>query len=337
MQPIVIIGSGLAGFNTVKEFRKLDKETPIVVITSDDGRNYSKPMLSAGFTKEKTADDLCMATPEKVAEQFNVEVRTDVHVAEIDPSGKRVLLPDDHLDYSKLVLALGADTWTPPLEGDATTARSMILVTPDAERTMQTYLGACVELGPEDVPDELIAVSEVIYLEGYLYDPPRAKEAFLKAAKIAEAAGRKVALSLSDSFCVERYRAEFLELVEGHVNILFANEDEITSLYRVDNFDDALQHVRGHCDIAALTRSAKGSVVVAGDEVHVVDAEAMTNLVDTTGAGDSYAAGFLYGLSRGDDLATSARIGGILAAEIISHYGARSATNLAELVAQKLG
>ncbi|HBC17262.1 MAG TPA: FAD-dependent oxidoreductase, partial [Alcanivorax sp.] len=104
MQPIVIIGSGLAGFNTVKEFRKLDKETPIVVITSDDGRNYSKPMLSAGFTKEKTADDLCMATPEKVAEQFNVEVRTDVHVAEIDPSGKRVLLPDDHLDYSKLVL-----------------------------------------------------------------------------------------------------------------------------------------------------------------------------------------------------------------------------------------
>ena len=235
------------------------------------------------------------------------------------------------------IRAAGVNFDTPPLEGDATTARSMILVTPDAERTMQTYLGACVELGPEDVPDELIAVSEVIYLEGYLYDPPRAKEAFLKAAKIAEAAGRKVALSLSDSFCVERYRAEFLELVEGHVNILFANEDEITSLYQVDNFDDALQHVRGHCDIAALTRSAKGSVVVAGDELHVVDAEAPTNMVDTTGAGDSYAAGFLYGLSRGDDLATSARIGGILAAEIISHYGARSATNLAELVAQKLG
>ena len=235
------------------------------------------------------------------------------------------------------IRAAGVNFDTPPLEGDATTARSMILVTPDAERTMLTYLGACVELGPEDVPDELIAISEVIYLEGYLYDPPRAKEAFLKAAKIAEAAGRKVALSLSDPFCVERYRAEFLELVEGHVNILFANEDEITSLYQVDNFDDALQHVRGHCDIAALTRSAKGSVVVAGDEVHVVDAETVTNVVDTTGAGDSYAAGFLYGLSRGDDLATSARIGGILAAEIISHYGARSATNLAELVAQNLG
>ncbi|MBT7030315.1 MAG: adenosine kinase [Rhodospirillaceae bacterium] len=235
------------------------------------------------------------------------------------------------------IRAAGVNFDTPPLEGDATTARSMILVTPDAERTMQTYLGACVELGPEDVPDELIAASEVVYLEGYLYDPPRAKEAFLKAAKVAEAAGRKVALSLSDPFCVERYRAEFLELLEGHVNILFANEDEITSLYQVENFDDALQHVRGHCDIAALTRSSNGSVVVAGDEVHVVDAETVTNVVDTTGAGDSYAAGFLYGLSRGDDLATAARIGGILAAEIISHYGARSESNLKELVAQKLG
>jgi sugar/nucleoside kinase (ribokinase family) len=235
------------------------------------------------------------------------------------------------------IRAAGVNFDTPPLAGDATTARSMILVTPDAERTMQTYLGACVELGPEDVPDDVIAASEVVYLEGYLYDPPRAKEAFLKAAKIAEAAGRKVALSLSDPFCVERYRAEFLELVEGHVNILFANEDEITSLYQVENFDDALQHVRGHCDIAALTRSAQGSVVVAGDAVHVVDAETVTNVVDTTGAGDSYAAGFLYGLSRGDNLATSARIGGILAAEIISHYGARSESNLKELVAQKLG
>jgi sugar/nucleoside kinase (ribokinase family) len=235
------------------------------------------------------------------------------------------------------IRAAGVNFDTLPLEGDATTARSMILVTPDAERTMQTYLGACVELGPEDVPDDLIAASEVVYLEGYLYDPPRAKEAFLKAAKVAKAAGRKVALSLSDPFCVERYRAEFLELVENHVNILFANEDEITSLYQVENFDAALQHVRGHCDIAALTRSAQGSVVVAGGEVHVVDAETVTNVVDTTGAGDSYAAGFLYGLSRGDDLATSARIGGILAAEIISHYGARSESNLKELVAQKLG
>ena len=119
MNPIVVIGSGLAGFNTVKEFRKLDKETPVVVLTADDGRNYSKPMLSTGFTKDKTADQLAMATPEQVAEQFNVTVRTGVHVAGIDTDKQRVLLPDDHLDYSALVLALGADTWTPPLEGDA--------------------------------------------------------------------------------------------------------------------------------------------------------------------------------------------------------------------------
>ncbi|MAF50237.1 MAG: adenosine kinase [Rhodospirillales bacterium] len=235
------------------------------------------------------------------------------------------------------IRASGVSFETPPLEGNAATARSMILVTPDAERTMQTYLGACVELGPDDVPEDLIAASEVVYLEGYLYDPPHAKDAFVKAARIAEAAGRKVALSLSDPFCVERHRAAFIELVDNHVNILFANEDEITSLYQAESFDDALQHVHGHCDIAALTRSDKGSVVVANGEVHVIDAEPVANVVDTTGAGDSYAAGFLFGLTRGDDLAICARLGGILAAEIIGHYGARSEANLKQLVAQKLG
>jgi sugar/nucleoside kinase (ribokinase family) len=250
-------------------------------------------------------------------------------------------IADDQLGqaFAHDIRAAGVAFETPPLSASsgATTARCIILVTPDAERTMQTYLGACVELGPDDVSDDLIAASEVVYLEGYLYDPPRAKEAFIKAAKTAKAAGRKVALSLSDPFCVERHRDAFIELVDNHVNILFANEDEITSLYQAKDFDAALQQVRGHCDIAALTRGVKGSVVVAGDAVHVVDAEPVAKVVDTTGAGDSYAAGFLFGLSRGDDLATCARIGGILAAEIISHYGARSATNLAERVAQKLG
>ena len=250
-------------------------------------------------------------------------------------------IADDQLGqaFAHDIRAAGVAFETRPLSASsgATTARCIILVTPDAERTMQTYLGACVELGPDDVSDDLIAASEVVYLEGYLYDPPRAKEAFIKAAKTAKAAGRKVALSLSDPFCVERHRDAFIELVDNHVNILFANEDEITSLYQAKDFDAALQQVRGHCDIAALTRGVKGSVVVAGDAVHVVDAEPVAKVVDTTGAGDSYAAGFLFGLSRGDDLATCARIGGILAAEIISHYGARSATNLAERVAQKLG
>jgi sugar/nucleoside kinase (ribokinase family) len=214
----------------------------------------------------------------------------------------------------------------------AATARCLILVTPDAQRTMQTFLGACVALGPDDIDETVIANAQVTYLEGYLWDPPQAKEAFRKAARIAHEAGRKVALSLSDPFCVDRHRAEFLELLADHVDIVFANEAEITSLYQTD-FDSALRLVRGHCDVAAITRSEKGSVVISGDQVVVQGAEPVSQVVDTTGAGDLYAAGFLYGLTQGRDLGTAARLGGICAAEIISHVGARPEANLAELVA----
>ena len=234
------------------------------------------------------------------------------------------------------IRAVGVSFETKADENGVPTARCLICVTPDAERTMQTFLGACVDLGPEDVDDQVVGASKVLYLEGYLWDPPRAKEAFIKAAKIAAEAGRQVALSLSDPFCVDRHREEFLDLVNNHVNILFANEDEIKSLYQVDDFDAALQYVRGHCDIAALTRSSQGSVVVAGEEVHVIDAEKIDKVVDTTGAGDSSAAGFLYGLTQGRELATCGHIGGILAAEIISHYGARAETDLKAVLAEKL-
>jgi sugar/nucleoside kinase (ribokinase family) len=217
------------------------------------------------------------------------------------------------------------------------TGRCLVLVTPDAHRTLQTFLGAAAELGPEDINGDLIAAAKITYLEGYLWDPPRAKEAFREAASIAHAAGRRVALSLSDPFCVDRHRVDFLALVQDHVDILFANEDEIVSLYRVHSFDAALQRVRGHCQVAALTRSEKGSVVVSDGEVHVVDAEPVGQVVDTTGAGDAYAAGFLYGLSRGEPLARCARLGGIAAAEAISHVGARPEVPLAELVKLKLG
>ena len=216
------------------------------------------------------------------------------------------------------------------------TARCLICVTPDAERTMQTFLGACVDLGPEDVNDQVIGVAKILYLEGYLYDPPRAKEAFIKAAKIAREAGRQVALSLSDPFCVDRHREAFIDLVNNHVDILFANEEEIKSLYQVDDFEEALQEVRGHCNIAALTRGSQGSVVISGDNVHILKAEIVKNIVDTTGAGDSYAAGFLYGLTQGKDLAICGRIGGILAAEVISHYGGRVEKGLKEVLAEKL-
>ena len=234
------------------------------------------------------------------------------------------------------IRALGIAFETLLATGGAATARCLIFVTADAQRTMQTYLGACVELGPGDIDEELIAAAKVTYLEGYLWDPPGAKEAFVKAATVARQAGRMVALSLSDPFCVDRHRNDFRNLVNDHIDIIFANEEEMKSLYQVDTFDAAMQGVRGHCRIAALTRGDKGSVVISGDEVHVVDAAPVARVVDTTGAGDAYAAGFLFGVTHDFDLALSARIGGIVAAEAIGHFGARAEVSLDELVRREL-
>jgi len=248
---------------------------------------------------------------------------------------------DDELGkvFKHDIEAIGVDFPTAPSTDGAPTARCLINVTPDAERTMSTFLGACVELGPDDVDVDAVRNAKVTYLEGYLWDREDAKAAFVKAAQQAHDAGQEVALSLSDPFCVDRHRESFLELVENHVDILFANEDEIKSLYQVDSFDAALQHVRGHCKVAALTRSAKGSVVVSGEEIHIVDAEQDVTVVDTTGAGDAYAAGFLFGYTDGgqDDLVHCARLGAIAAAEVISHFGARPETPLNEIVKNKLG
>ncbi len=235
------------------------------------------------------------------------------------------------------IRAAGVAFDTPAATEGPPTARCLIFVTPDAQRTMGTYLGACVELGPEDIDEDLVAGAKVAYLEGYLWDPPRAKEAFVKAAECAHGAGRKVALTLSDPFCVERHRDEFRALVDGHVDVLFANEDEIASLYQAADFDQALQAVRGACEIAVLTRSEKGAVILQGDEVHVVDAEPAGQVLDTTGAGDLYAAGFLYGYTAGKGLYDCGRIGAIAAAEVIAHYGARPETPLAPLVAGRMG
>ena len=226
---------------------------------------------------------------------------------------------------------------TPPATDGLPTARCLILVTPDAQRTMNTFLGACQALGPDDVDASLVESAQVTYLEGYLWDPPEAKKAFRKATDIAHAAGRKVALTLSDAFCVDRYREEFRALVKNQIDILFANEAEITSLYEAKDFDEALQYVRKDCRFAALTRSEKGSVVISGDEIHVVDAEKGVDVVDTTGAGDMYAAGFLYGLTHGKSLPDCGRLGCIAAAEVISHVGARPETPYKELMKAKLG
>ena len=232
------------------------------------------------------------------------------------------------------IRSAGVTYATPPAKSGPATARCLIFVTPDAQRTMQTYLGACVELGPDDVPEKMIAGASVTYLEGYLWDKPAAKDAFRKAMKAAHEAKRKVALTLSDPFCVERHRADFRALVQGHIDILFANEAEIGALYETTDFDAAARAVRGHCDIAALTRSEKGSVVVTADATHNVAAEKVARLVDTTGAGDLYASGFLYGLTHGRDLAACARLGSLCAAEIISHFGARPETSLKALAAK---
>ena len=212
------------------------------------------------------------------------------------------------------------------------TARCLILVTPDAQRTMNTFLGCSGDLGPVDVNPALIAKSAICYLEGYLWDPPLAKDAFRKAMKVSKDAGRKVALSLSDAFCVDRHRAEFIDLTAGPVDILFANEAEILSLFETEDFDTALQAARDRAEIVALTRGEKGCVIVSGDEVHVIDAVAPERLVDTTGAGDLFAAGFLHGLSQGRSLHDCGRFGALAASEIISHYGARPEADLKQLI-----
>lgn len=223
---------------------------------------------------------------------------------------------------------------TPAVDG-AASARCLVLVTPDGQRTMNTFLGACQNLTPDDVDAELVAQAQIIYLEGYLWDPPEAKQAFLKASEIARAAGRRVALSLSDAFCVDRYRDEFLGLVrDGKIDILFANESELHSLYQTADFDTALTQLRNENILAVVTRSERGSLVVTRQETHAVNAFPVEKVVDTTGAGDLFAAGFLTGLVKDKDLPDCARLGALAAAEIIQHYGARSHQNLKALAAE---
>ena len=244
---------------------------------------------------------------------------------------------DDFLGqvYRHDMTATGIRFKTPAATSGPGTARCLILVTPDGQRTMSTYLGACADLGPADIDPDVIVAGQITYLEGYLFDPPQAQEAFRKAAAIAHASRRKVALSLSDPFCVGRHREAFRDLVDGHVDILFANEAEICSLYETADFAAAAAAaVLGHVAIAALTRSAAGSVILADGAEHRVAAAPVARVVDTTGAGDLYAAGFLYGLTRGLPLPTCGSIGSLCAAEIISHVGARPETALSRLVAE---
>jgi len=219
--------------------------------------------------------------------------------------------------------------------GGPSTARCYIMVTPDGERTMNTYLGAAQDLKPSDIDEAQVAAAEVVYLEGYLWDPPQAKEAFVKAAGIAHKNGRRVALTLSDSFCVDRYRGEFLDLIrKGTVDIVFANEHELRSLYETADFAVASMALQKDAKLAVVTRSEKGCVVIDKDAMTAVPAAPVTQVADVTGAGDLFAAGFLVGLARGKDHKTAARLGGLAAAEVIQHIGARPAVSLKALAAE---
>jgi adenosine kinase len=230
------------------------------------------------------------------------------------------------------IRAAGVAFTTPPATDGPPTGRCYVLVTPDGERTMNTFLGAAQDLHPNDIDPDMIAASAVTYLEGYLWDPKHAKDAFIKAAKIAHDANRKVALTLSDAFCVDRWRDEFLQLMRSKtVDLIFANEAELGSLYQTSDFDSAVKALRADIDIAVVTRSEKGCLVVGPDGTEAVPAFPVDRVVDTTGAGDLFAAGFLCGLTRGADDRTCGRLGGLAAAEVIQHLGARPETSLKDL------
>ncbi|MCG6206152.1 adenosine kinase [Rhodopseudomonas sp. HC1] len=246
-------------------------------------------------------------------------------------------IKDDQIGklYAHDIRAAGVAFDTKPASEGPATGCSYILVTPDGERTMNTYLGAAQDLVPADIDEAQIAAASIVYLEGYLWDPPQAKEAFLKASKIAHGAGRKVALTLSDSFCVDRYRAEFLDLMRSKtVDLIFANESELHALYQTSDFDTALKALGQDVALGVVTRSEKGCAVVEGDSITLVPAASIEQLVDTTGAGDLFAAGFLFGLVRNAGYENAGRLAALAAAEVIQHIGARPQVSLKELAQQ---
>ena len=313
------------------------------VISSVDDRF----LVANGFVRgamqlieAERAEALYAAMPPGVEASGGSAANTAVGVAAL--GGRAAFIGkvrDDQLGavFAHDIRAAGVEFAVPPAPAGPPTGRCLIVVTPDAQRTMNTSLGIAGFVDVDDVDEALVRASKVVYCEGYLWDREPTKDAIRFVMAVARDAGNQVALTLSDGFCVERHRDEFRELITESVDILFANDAEIRSLYEVEHFDDALQRVREDCELAYLTRSEAGAVVVRGEEVHVVGAHPMGPVLDTTGAGDQFAAGVLYGLTAGYDEVLSARIGSVAAGEVITHIGPRPQHDLRALVAPLLG
>lgn len=284
---------------------------------------------------EKRAVELYSQMPRGVETSGGSAANTMAGFASFGGNGGFIgKVADDELGkvFRKDMKVQGVKFDTNPLVLGPPTGRCMVLVTPDAHRTMNTFLGASVELSPGDIDRNMIFSSKVTYLEGYLFDKDLAKQAFIVAAEMAHEAGHRVALTLSDPFCVNRHRSDFLRLVENHVDILFANEEELKSLFMQASFEDAMSAISNHCEIAVLTRSEKGAVIASEGKGIVIPAAPVKKVIDTTGAGDQFAAGFLYGFTQGRSLEESGKLGALAAAEVISHIGPRPHIQLSELL-----
>ncbi|MGO9770347.1 MAG: adenosine kinase [Roseiarcus sp.] len=311
-----------------------------LIAHADDAYLIAQDMVKGAMTliDEDRAEALYAARVNPRIVSGGSGANTIVGVASFGVSSAYIgKVKNDELGYAftEDMLATGVGFATLPAEEGPATGRCFVYVTPDGERTMNTFLGASTYLSPPDVDEDLVRASRIVYLEGYMWDRPAAKSAFQKAAAIAREAGHRVALTLSDSFCVDRFRGEFIDLMRrGLVDTLFANTDEILSLYQTPHLAEAIDAVRREGALAIVTRSEKGSVVIDGHRTHEVPAFPVARVVDTTGAGDMFSAGFLAGLAKGADLETCARLGALAAAEFIQHLGARPLVSLAALAGE---
>ena len=313
------------------------------VLTETEDSMLEKLSLNKGsmtLINEKEAKELYKITTNRIQKSGGSVANSLACLAEL--GGKAAFIgrvKNDKLGeiFTEEISRTGTIFKTPPSIAGPSTAQCLIFVTPDAQRTMCTYLGASVLIEPKDLDLSTVKEAKILYLEGYLWDNQAAKTAFLKAAEIAKNAGRKVALSLSDSFCVSRHRESFLKLVEDHIDILFANEDEITSLYETSNLNLAIEKLKKNCELAAITIGKNGSIIISNGKEISIDPFILGKTIDTTGAGDLYAGGFLKGLSDGLSPKISAKIGSICAGKIVTQLGSRSNTDLLSLIKLHLG